>query len=297
MRYIDPTTDYGFKRLFSDEAILRSCLNAILPTEDAVRSLEYVNQEVLGDNPEGRVVIFDLHCTTRDGRTIIVEMQRLPQPYYKRRMLYYAMRGFEHHVRRGASEYELQPVYIVSIVDFELPGSYEGFAHRFLLRGERGELFSEVLQLYFVELPKFEMTQLADKPELTTLEQWAAALKEMPALDGIPDWVTDEDLRRAFEVSEVANLSAEERSKFERALRDDRDFRGQVLQQYIYGKMRGLREGREEGREMGRDEGREEGKRDLVAALHRNGQSVEQIATLTDLPLEVVLAYVAAGAE
>ena len=279
-RYIDPTTDYGFKRLFENKQILIGFLNAVLPPHDTVADLSYLNQEVIGGNPEGRVVIFDLHCLTQDGRTIIVEMQRLPQPYFKRRMLYYAMRGFEHHVRRGDDSYEFAPVYVVAVVDFTLFDESPNFAHRFTLQSDGGELFSDVLQLHFLELKKYSMSQSPETAELSALEQWTAALKDMPVLDGIPDWVTDEDIKRAFEVSEVANLSPEERSKFERAIRDDIDFRGQVLQQYIYGKMKGLREGREEGRE--------ESRRDIVAGLIDKGYDAPAIANLLGWPLDEV---------
>lgn len=81
-RYLDPKTDFGFKHIFSHADLLRSFVNAILPPRDRVEELTYVDTNVLGDNPEGRTVIYDLRCLTADGRTLVVEIQRLPQPYF-----------------------------------------------------------------------------------------------------------------------------------------------------------------------------------------------------------------------
>ena len=281
-RYIDPTIDFGFKHLFGDKRVLIAFLNALLPADVWITDLRYLSSEMLGDEVEGKVVVFDLHCETADGRVIIVEMQRLPQPYFKRRILYYGMRGFEGHVRRGDKFYDFAPVYVVCVVDFDLPGKFEGWHHRFTLQSDRGELFSDVLQLYFVELTKFPSMDTMVKPELTALEQWTAALKEMPALEGIPEWVTEEDVRRAFELSEVAMLDDAQRSAFEKALKEDKDLRGQVLQQYIYGQT------------IGREEGR--GERDLtfVLRLYKLGHSPTEIAKMLGLDEAYVREIIAA---
>ena len=272
-RYIDPKTDYGFKHLFSHKSILRAFVNAVLPTRDRVADLDYLSTEVLGDNPAGRIVIYDLRCRTADGRTFIVELQRLPQPYFKERSLYYTMRTFDEQVRRGDEVYRLEPVVLIAIVDYDLPGDYDGYLHRFTLRNDGGEAFSDVLQLFFLELSKIPpVSDPADT--LDPLEQWAEAMRRMPALDGIPDWVTEEDLKKAFTVAEVAGLSPEERAKWERAFREDRDLRGQVLQQYIWGKQ--------------------EGRGEALAEFARRGLSMglddDQVAQLTGLDREAVAA-------
>ena len=278
-RYIDPKTDYGFKLIFSHKPILRSFVNAVLPAADRVVDFEYIGTEVLGGNPAGRIVIYDLRCLTTDGRTIIVELQRLPQPYFKERALYYTMRAFDEQVRRGDEAYGLDPVYLIAVVDYDLPGDYSGYLHRFTLRSDDGAAFSDVLQLFFLELSKIPPVSDATDT-LDPLEQWAEAIRHMPALDGIPAWVTEEDLKKAFTVAEVAGLSKEERAKWERAFREDRDLRGQVLQQYIWGKQ--------EGREEGREEARAETAREIAARALAKGLALRDVADLTGLDLEDV---------
>ncbi len=254
-RYADPITDFGFKRMFAGHATLIAFINAVLPVKDKVTAISYLHTEMIGDGVATRTVVYDLRCVTADGRTVIVEVQRLAQPYFKERTLYYAMRSFAEQVQPGDRFYELKPVYVIALVDYDLPGAngkggYEGYFHQFRLSSAAGELFSDVLQLYFVELNKLPMptdTLSADTTTLAPLEQWTLAMRNMKAMDKIPDWVTEEEVRKAFTTMEVANMSAQERDNWERALAQDRDVRGAVLQQYIYGKEEGREEGREEG--------------------------------------------------
>ena len=59
------------------------------------------------------------------------------------------------------------------------------------------------------------------------------------------------------------------------------------------GREEGLAEGRAEGlaegRIEGRKEGREMGRTDLIRKIAGNGKSAEEIAEMTDLPLDAVL--------
>lgn len=187
------------------------------------------------------------------------------------------MRGFAPRVKRGGDDCELLPAYVIAVVDFDLPGTteapggYDGYLHRFTLKSERGELLSRALQVYFLELSK--LPAVADATDvLDPLEQWAEAMRSTPALDGVPAWVTEEDLRKAFTVSELANLTPEERRKWERAFREDRDLRGQVLQQYIWGKQ----------------EGKEEGREEIAREMLADGMDPPRVAKLSKLSLERV---------
>ncbi len=278
-RYADPITDFGFKRMFAGHATLIAFINAVLPAKDRVTAISYLRTDVIGDGVATRTVVYDLRCVTADGRTIIIEVQRLAQPYFKERTLYYAMRSFAEQVQPGDRFYELKPVYVIALVDYDLPGAsgkggYGGYFHQFRLMSTAGELFSDVLQLYFVELNKLPMptdTLSADTTTLAPLEQWALAMRNMKAMDRIPDWVTEEEIRKAFTTMEVANMSAEERENWELAMAQDRDLRGAWLQQYIYGK------------EEGREEGLDEKARAIARAMAAKGMPRPLISELTGL--------------
>ena len=56
------------------------------------------------------------------------------------------------------------------------------------------------------------------------------------------------------------------------------------------GIQKGIQRGRQEGLQESRQEGRQDGQRKVVLAMLRKGMSTEQVAELTDLTIERVLA-------
>lgn len=85
-RYINPLTDFGFKRIFGtpfNSDLLVNFLNAVLAGEHVVKNVEYNNVEKFGTNEIMRKAVFDVYCTTEDGSRIIVEMQNVYQSFYK----------------------------------------------------------------------------------------------------------------------------------------------------------------------------------------------------------------------
>ena len=76
-RYINPHTDFGFKRLFGSEfnkELLISFLNAIFHGEQNVQDVTYLNSEQLGERADARRAIFDVYCENDKGEKFIVEM-------------------------------------------------------------------------------------------------------------------------------------------------------------------------------------------------------------------------------
>ena len=67
--------DFMFKRLFGNKLIMLPFLKMVLPDEGIV-DFDYISNEELGDTPQDNKVVFDISCTTADGRTLIIEMQK-----------------------------------------------------------------------------------------------------------------------------------------------------------------------------------------------------------------------------
>ncbi len=77
--YIDPFTDFGFKKIFGSEEskpLLMSFLNDLLPLDEPIVHLEFKNIEKLGMLEEDRKAIFDIYCHDKKGNQFIVELQR-----------------------------------------------------------------------------------------------------------------------------------------------------------------------------------------------------------------------------
>ncbi len=65
-QFINPFTDFGFKRIFGQESskrLLIGFLNALFEGEFVVQDLEYRDKEILGDGRQDRCVIYDIYCT------------------------------------------------------------------------------------------------------------------------------------------------------------------------------------------------------------------------------------------
>ena len=93
-RYVNPLTDFGFKRLFGTEpnkALLIDFLNVLLPKRHIISELSYRNSEHVGNTKLDRMeAIFDIYCKSKSGERFIVEIQKAKQNFFKDRSVYYS---------------------------------------------------------------------------------------------------------------------------------------------------------------------------------------------------------------
>ena len=91
-RFINPYTDYGFKKIFGEEAskpLLIDFLNALLPARQKITTLYFKNLEQLGPSHIDRKAIFDIYCENDKGEKFIVELQKAKHNFFKDRTVYY----------------------------------------------------------------------------------------------------------------------------------------------------------------------------------------------------------------
>ncbi|MFT4925996.1 MAG: putative transposase/invertase (TIGR01784 family), partial [Phenylobacterium sp.] len=92
--FINPYTDYGFKKLFGEEKnkpLLISFLNDLLGGKEQVTDLTFQNTEHLPDGGvKQRKAVFDIYCTNAKGEHFIVELQKAKQNYFKDRTVFYS---------------------------------------------------------------------------------------------------------------------------------------------------------------------------------------------------------------
>ena len=115
-KYIDPFTDFGFKKIFGSEEnkkFLISFLNDLLDIEYEIVDIRYRNLEKLGLNIVDRKAIYDVYCTDEKNNNFIVELQRGEQKYFKDRSVYYTTFPIQEQSHRGDWDYELRKVYFV----------------------------------------------------------------------------------------------------------------------------------------------------------------------------------------
>ena len=97
-RYINPFTDWGFKRLFGQEFskdLLINFLNDLFEGEFQIKDVTFKDKELPGETNDLRGCIFDIYCVTDDGKHFIVEMQNRWVPFFVNRFIYLSLPFFD----------------------------------------------------------------------------------------------------------------------------------------------------------------------------------------------------------
>ena len=265
-KYVNPLTDFGFKRLFGTEPnknLLIDFLNQILPERHQIRDLTYARNEQVSDGQLDRKAIFDLHCTSESGERFIVELQKVKQKFFKDRSVYYASFPIRAQAVRGDWDFELQAVYTVGILDFtfEEHENDPQFLHIVELKDQHCRVFYDKLKFIYIELPKFTKTA----PHLETqFEKWLFVFRHLADLQKRPRELRERVFGQLFRAAEIANFTPKERLAYEDSLKYYRDLKNAMNTYLEEGREAGLEEGRrlglEEGWKQGKQQGLEEGK-------------------------------------
>src|ERR1700712_775763 len=120
-KYINPFTDFGFKKIFGEEAskpLLLDFLNALLPETSKIKDLSFKNTEHLGQTLIDRKSLIDIYCEAENGEKFIVELQKAKQNFFKERTVYYSTFPIREQAEKGEWNYNLKAVYCIGILDF-----------------------------------------------------------------------------------------------------------------------------------------------------------------------------------
>jgi len=266
-RYFNPLTDYGFKKVFGEKdimiAFLTDLLNPLSPIEDII----FLDKELGLNAEDSRGVIYDLRCKTEDGGEFIVEMQNKAQLHFSDRILYYLSRSISEQGKKGDWDFNLRPVYGVFFLNFHLKGLKPQSIRTIQLKvDETGELFSEKMRAYTLELPDYK-----DKPEdypRSRVEYWLYNLVNMETMTtALPFQSQQPIFGKVGGISELGHMSDEERFKYQSSLDM---YRTNVAV---------MKNERAEGIE----EGIAKGISSVAKQLLKMGMSTEQIAQATGL--------------
>jgi predicted transposase/invertase (TIGR01784 family) len=236
-RYVNPFTDFGFKKIFGEEAskpVLIDFLTSLLPESNIV-DLSFKDKAMLGQTDEDRKAIFDIYCETYSGEKIIVELQKANgattrQNYFKDRTVYYSTFPIQQQAEKGEWDYQLKSVYCVGILDFtfEENRSKNGqneVIHTVQLKGQNNKLFYKKLMFVYLEMPHF----IKQEHELETrLDKWLYFIKHLEDFENIPEIFRDDVFIQAFGKAEIANYSEEEKEYYQESLKIYRDLKGVI---------------------------------------------------------------------
>ena len=259
-KYINPHTDFGFKRLFGSEFnkdLLISFLNAMFHGEQNVQDVTYLNSEQLGDRSDARRAIFDVYCENDKGEKFIVEMQNVYQEFFKDRTIYYSTFPIREQAQRGGDwDFHLNPVYTIGLLNFNFADGLEN-----------AKRWHHEVKLMEVDT-----------------HEWMYILKNLSKLMQRPAALQERVFTRLFEQAEIAKFNKQELKLYEDSVNAYRD----IVNAIRTAEKKKFAEGRAEGIAEGRAEGRAEGIVEVAKKMLDNGMSADLVAEMTGLSLEEV---------
>lgn len=277
-RYINPYTDFGFKKLFGtdmNKELLISFLNALLEGKEEIEDITYLNVEQMGDRELDRRAVFDVYCQSSRGERFLVEMQKGEQEFFKDRSLYYSTFPIREQGKRGQWDYGLKAIYAIGILNFSFDESEpERYRHDVkLVDLGSGKVFYDKLTFIYLEMPKFNKGE----EELETLfDKWMFVLRNLSGLMKRPQALQERVFNRLFEAAEIAKFDRNELYAYEESLKNFRDWHSVIST------------AEKKAEKRGREEGREEERIKNAQNLKRLGVALEVIAQATGLSEEEI---------
>ena len=287
-KFIDLTTDFGFKRIFKIEEFMIDFLNDLFKAyrkNIKIKTITYLNTESNGGGSNDKHVVFDLKCESDTGDIFIVEMQKRDQEHFNDRVAYYMDRSVAEQGAIGEDmwKFGVKKVYGVFLLDFNDKGNTGDYPvrHCGLYDYTNKKRFSDLQDFWMVSLPKYR--KYAPEECKNDFERWlyvisnTKKMKTMPFIDRKPVF------RNVKTMAEFSKMSYAERSAY---MMEYDAYRTDIAA-YDYAIKQGHEKGRAEGEAKGRAEGRAEGERakavETATKMKHRGYSIDIIADITGL--------------
>ncbi|MDD5216182.1 MAG: Rpn family recombination-promoting nuclease/putative transposase [Methylococcales bacterium] len=243
-KYFNPYTDFGFKKLFGEEAskdLLIDFLNQLLPEQHQIATLSFKNPENMADTQEERKSIFDIYCESEKGERFIVEMQKAKMHFFKDRSLFYSTFPVRNQSKKGAWNFRLLPVYFIAILDFVYDEKEDErkFRRDVCLKDQDGDIFYDKLHFKFLQMPLFNKQE----HELEThFDKWVYFLKHLEDFDHIPTILNEPIFQKGFEIAEVSHLSSDQYDDYLKSILSYNETKAVIDTAFIDGEKKAKRE-------------------------------------------------------
>ena len=186
MQRLKPLNDFIFKKLFGekdDEIILLSFLNAILSktyTEPLTEIIIIENKELTKEMIEDKTGRIDVRAKTQNGEQINIEVQLTDQNNMDKRTLFYWGKLFLEGIKQGEDYTNLKKVITINLVDFNYLKTKDYHSSFHLWEdSEKDYLLSDIMEIHFIELPKFRKNKLENiKEGNKELNRWLSFLQQ-----------------------------------------------------------------------------------------------------------------------
>ena len=274
MKFADVQNDIAFRKIFGNQKksiVLISFLNAVLDLEGQYRisKITILNPYLLPRIAGEKSSVIDVRATDQRGRQFIVEMQVADKKGFDKRVQFYTSRDYSMQIEKGEDYPKLKPTYFVGILNFGIGTGKNYLGKHYNIEEETGKCVLGDIQHRFIQLTKFKKKH----HELTTLvDKWTFFIKHAKNLAVIPENVSDEGLKMAYQEADKHLWKKEEIIAYENASMREQDERGE----------------RALAKEEGKEEGKEEKEREAILGFHEIGVSIDNIAKALKITAEKV---------
>jgi predicted transposase/invertase (TIGR01784 family) len=290
-RYVNPFTDFGFKRIFGEELnkdLLIDFLNTLLQGQEVIKELTYSKNEHQGRLQYDRKAIFDLYCENEQGEKFIVEIQKTKQKFFKDRTIYYSTFPITQQAEQGEWNFELKAVYTVAILDFTFDDEDHDktvVSHVQLMDTDKKQVFYDKLTFIYLQMPNFTKTEDALQNHF---DKWLYVFKNLPKLHNRPHKLQERVFEKLFRVAEIAQFKPVELEQYEESLKVYRDIKNSLDTAREEGKVEGKIEGEAIGERRGIAKGEVNKARIVAELMLKNGEDEQKVALYTGLSLNEI---------
>ena len=216
--YLDLRCDWAFKYVMSDPDLLFILLNDFLP--EKIASVTSVNTEPKRLGGKEKNVLMDIVAKTKDGREIVIEMQRFEKTNFKARMFYYGSSMVRSQLPKGKDYSKLRSVYVICFMDFKLSHPVDRLVYKYKMKEiDSDEVYGDWLSIYFCELPRMEKESMS---EMDYVEGWFHILRKSSNFVGKPKGM-DKHFDRVVETAEVQRIPEDNKMDYFKAMISDKE--------------------------------------------------------------------------
>lgn len=274
-KLLDPKIDFIFKNIFGNKTssnILISLLNAVLGYKKDGKKITEITIDdsfIKKENIDDKFAILDIKATLSDGTRVNIEMQIVDQYDMKKRSLYYLSRLYSEQLKQGDEYRKLNGAIGINILNFNLLDNDRYHNHYLFKENETNEIYTDLMQIHIIELPKFNKKPSEIKDELGS---WVEFLKEPN--EEVVEMLSKKvpEIIEAFEVLKVVSSNEETRREAEIRIKAMSD------------KASSLAGAKEEGFQQGTIQG----KLEIILNMLKNQLDDETISKLTGISLEEI---------
>ena len=162
-KVLDPKNDVVFQKLFGmkiHKNILISFLNSILNLsgENSIKEVEFEEKHLdVSLIASEKLSILDLHVITENDMHVNVEIQLVNQYNMIKRTIFYMSKMLLSQLKKGEDYSDLNRTVTINILNFNYLEGEKFIKYYSLFEKDTKMLLTDLLEIIFIELPKFNM--------------------------------------------------------------------------------------------------------------------------------------------